>query len=154
MRTGSEERPYCHRMRFEATIHVAAPADRVFGVYSDVEHWPDWTPSVTSVERLDQGPLLVGSRARVRQPRLPVAVWEVTDVVPGRSFTWVAHGPGIVSTGKHEVVPARGEGGDVQVTASLEQAGLLGPLVGLLTKRLTDRYLQMELRGLKAHCES
>jgi hypothetical protein len=39
------------------------------------------------------------------------------------------------------------------VTASLEQGGVLGPVVGLLTKRLTNRYLDMEVNGLKAHCE-
>jgi uncharacterized membrane protein len=139
-------------MRFEATIDVAAPADRVFDVYSDVERWPDWTKSVTSVERLDQGPLHVGSRARIKQPRLPVAVWEVTDVAPGQSFTWIARGPGIVATGRHVVTPTSREG-DVKVTASLEQAGPLGTLIGLLTKRLTDRYLQTEVRGLKARCE-
>lgn len=139
-------------MRFEASIDVAAPAQRVFDVYADVEHWPDWTKSVTSVERLDQGPLRVGSRARIRQPRLPVAVWEVTDFVPGESFTWIARGPGILTTGRHVVIPSGGEG-HVKVTASLEQAGLLGPLVGLLTKRLTDRYLQTEVSGLKARCE-
>jgi uncharacterized membrane protein len=139
-------------MRFEATIDVAAAADRVFDVYSDIERWPDWTKSVTSVERLDHGPLQVGSRARIKQPRLPVAVWEVTDVVPGRSFTWIARGPGIVTIGRHAVIPTSKEG-EVKVTASLEQAGPLGPLMGLLTKRLTDRYLQTEVRGLKARCE-
>jgi hypothetical protein len=40
------------------------------------------------------------------------------------------------------------------VTASLEQAGVFGTLLGLLTKRLTNRYLNMEVRGLKAHCEN
>ena len=139
-------------MRFEATTDVAAPAERVFDVYADVEHWPDWTASVTSVERLDEGPLRVGSRARIKQPRLPVAVWEVTDLVPGRSFTWMARGPGIVTTGSHVVAPA-GRGDRVRVTAALEQGGVLGPLLGLLTKRLTNRYLDIELRGLKAHCE-
>lgn len=140
-------------MRFEATAQVVAPAQRVFDVYADVERWPEWTRSVTSVERLEAGPLRVGSRARVRQPRLPVAVWQVTELVPGRSFTWVARGPGIVTTGRHVAMPA---GGDdrTEVTAALEQAGLLGPLVGLLTRRLTDRYLRIEVQGLKARCET
>jgi hypothetical protein len=85
---------------------------------------------VTSVERLDQGPLSVGSRARIKQPRLPAAVWEVA----GHSFTWMARGPGVITTGSH-VVTAPAGGGPARVTASLEQAGLLGPLFGLLTKR-------------------
>jgi uncharacterized membrane protein len=140
-------------MRFEASIDIAAPAEHVFAVYGDVERWPEWTQSVTSVERLDEGPLRVGSRARIRQPRLPVAVWEVTEVMPDRSFTWVARGPGVVTTGSHVVTPLDGDN-RVKATASLEQAGLLGPLVGRLTKRLTNDYLGMEVRGLKARCEA
>lgn len=45
---------YCRCMRFEATIDIAARVEHVFAVYTDVEQWPDWTRSVTSVERLDQ----------------------------------------------------------------------------------------------------
>jgi len=123
----------------------------VFDTYADVEHWPDWTESVTSVERLDEGPLRVGSRARIRQPRLPVATWQVTELVPGESFTWVARGPGIRTTGTHRVEQL-GEGRS-RATAILEQAGPVGGLVGLLTKGLTERYLQTEVRGLKARCE-
>ena len=137
-------------MRFEATIEVAAPAQLVFDVYSDVERWPEWTESVTSVQRLDEGPFRVGSRARINQPRLPTAEWEVVELLPGRSFSWVARGPGIRTTGIHAV---SGEGEPVTVTATVEQAGPLGPVLGFLTKGLTERYLQMEVRGLKAHCE-
>ncbi len=151
-------------MRFEASIDVAAPADDVFAVYADVERWPAWTPTVTSVQRLDTGPLRVGSRAKVRQPRLPVAVWEVTELEPGRSFTWVARGPGLVTTGIHRVTPITGSeatggagtgGADlVTVTAALTQGGPLGQVVGMLTRRLTNRYLLAEVRGLKACCEA
>ena len=137
-------------MRFEATIEVAAPAQLVFDVYSDVERWPEWTESVTSVQRLDEGPFRVGSRARINQPRLPTAEWEVVELLPGQSFNWVARGPGIRTTGIHAV---SGEGEPVTVTATVEQAGPLGPVLGFLTKGLTERYLQMEVRGLKAHCE-
>jgi uncharacterized membrane protein len=139
-------------MRFEASIDVSAPAKSVFDAYADVERWPKWTASVTSVERLDEGPLRVGSRARVRQPRLPTAVWEVTELVPGESFTWVARGPGVVTTGVHRVEPT--SDGHSRATAILEQGGLLGAVVGLLTKRLTERYLKTEVQGLKARCEA
>lgn len=139
-------------MRFAATIDVVAPAERVFDVYADVERWPEWTASVTSVERLDQGPLRVGSRARVRQPRLPVAVWEVTVLVPGERFAWVARGPGVVTTGTH-IARDAGRPGLTNVTAVLDQEGPLGPVVGLLTARLTRRYLEAEVRGIKQRCE-
>jgi uncharacterized membrane protein len=137
-------------MRFEASIEVRAPAHQVFDVYSDVERWPEWTDSVTSVQLLTPGLLHVGARARIKQPRLPTAEWEVVELLPGRSFSWTARGPGIRTTGHHLIT---GGDGPVTVTAALEQVGPLGPVLGLLTKGLTERYLDMEVRGLKARCE-
>ena len=139
-------------MHFEASTQVSAPAQYVFDTYADVERWPSWTQSVTRVERLEPGPLEVGSRARIRQPRLPVAVWQVTHLVPGREFTWQASSPGVLTTGTHRVVP--NADGTVTVTAILEQVGPLGWLVGLVSSRITRRYLRTEVDGLKAYCES
>jgi uncharacterized membrane protein len=138
-------------MRFEDSAVIAAPASTVWEVYSDVERWPEWTASVTSVELLDPGPLRVGSRARIRQPRLPVAEWTVTEIDEGRSFTWVARGPGVRTTGTHRVEP---DGAGARATAILEQGGPLGPVVGFLTRGLTKRYLAMEAAGLKARAEA
>ena len=137
--------------RVEAGIDVDSSAQHVFDTYADVERWPSWTSSVTSVELLDPGPLQVGSRARIRQPRLPVATWQVTELVAGESFTWVARGPGVVTAGTHRVTPTAE--GKARVTAILEQAGPLGWLVALRYRRLTNRYLQTEVLGLKAYCE-
>ncbi len=140
-------------MRYEATIDVAAPARQVFDVYADVERWPDWTASVTSIERLDEGPLRVGSRARVRQPWLPTTVWEVTELVPGERFSWVARGRGVVTTGIH-IARDTDRAGVTEVTAALEQRGPLGPVLGFLSRRLTRRYLDIEVRGIKQRCEA
>ena len=140
-------------MRYEATIDVAAPARQVFDVYADVERWPDWTASVTSIERLDEGPLRVGSRARVRQPRLPTTVWEVTELVPGERFSWVARGPGVVTTGIH-IARDTDRAGVTEVTAALEQRGPLGRVLGFPSRRLTRRYLDIEVRGIKQRCEA
>jgi uncharacterized membrane protein len=139
-------------VRFEASAEVSAPAQLVFDTYVDVERWPSWTSSVTSVELLDRGPLRVGSRARIRQPRLPVTVWQVTALVPGRESSWQASGPGVRTTGTHRV--AETAAGTSHVTAILEQRGPLGLVVGLLTSRLTRRYLRTEVDGLKAYCEA
>ena len=119
---------------------------------TDAKRWPSWTSSVTSVELLDRGPLRVGSRAKVRQPKLPDAVWQVTTLEPGRSFTWQARGPGVLTTGTHGVTALTDD--SCRVTAILEQAGPLGPILGLITRRLTNRYLDTEVRGLKAYCEA
>jgi uncharacterized membrane protein len=130
---------------FQTTRHIDAPAQRVWEVLFDVGRWPEWTPTIDSVERLDDGPLQVGSRAKVRQPKLPQASWQVTEVVDGRSFTWEAKGPGMRTIARHQVVPdATGS----TVTLSIEQTGPLGALATLLWRRLTQRYIELEAESL------
>jgi uncharacterized membrane protein len=137
-------------MKFESAIHIDAPTARVYEVFSDVERWPEWTDSVTSVERLDPGPLQIGSKTRIRQPRLPVAVWEVTEVVEGSHFVWVAKGPGVTTVGGHYV---ENDGTGARAISRVDQQGPGGWLIGVLTKGLTNRYLAMESAGLKARAE-
>jgi uncharacterized protein YndB with AHSA1/START domain len=132
------------------TIDVDAPPDRVWAVMVDVGAWPQWTASVTEAVRLDAGHFDVGSRVRLRQPRLPVAVWTVEDVEPGRSFTWTSGVPGFRSTGRH-VVERRGDGS--RVTLELEQRGVVGELVGRWMAGLVDRYVRLEAVGLKRRSE-
>lgn len=139
-------------MRVETTVDIDAPAERVWEVMADVERWPEWTASVVRAERLDDGPLRLGSRARLKQPRFPPVLWEVTELEPGRSFAWTAKNVGLTSVGRHRVV-ARRDGG-ATVTLTLEQEGPLAPLLALLTAKLTRRYVDTEAQGLKRRCEA
>jgi uncharacterized membrane protein len=137
-------------MRFQSSVTIDATPQRVWEVFSDVERWPEWTETVDSVELLDPGPLHVGSRARIKQPKLPVAVWQVTELVEGSHFIWVSKAPGVQTTGGHrvEATPA----GTV-AWSTIDQEGLLGPVLGRLIGKLTDRYLKIEGAGLKARSE-
>jgi uncharacterized protein YndB with AHSA1/START domain len=132
-----------------AVITIAAPPQRVFEELCDVERWPEWTASMTSVQRLDDGPLAVGSRARVRQPKLSPAVWRVV-ALDAQSFTWITENPGVRTIGRHSV-DAREDG--CEVTLEIQFTGLLAALIGRLYGKRCQEYLTMECEGLRKRCE-
>jgi carbon monoxide dehydrogenase subunit G len=138
-------------MEFSREFAVAAPADRVWAVMRDVERWHEWTASVTSVRIVGGGPLRVGSRAWVKQPKFPTAYWKVSELDDARrTFTWISRGPRMLVAARHGV--------DSQETGSrayltLRYDGLLGPLFGNLTRGITERYLDLEAEGLKRRSE-
>lgn len=138
-------------MKFESSVRIAATPERVWDIFFAVEHWPEWTESISSVERLEPGPLKIGSRTKIKQPKFPVALWEVTELVDGEFFEWVATGPGVRTTAGHRVM-ADGDG--AIAISTVVQAGPVGRLIGLVSKKLSNRYLAMEGAGLKVRAES
>lgn len=139
-------------MNFEDSVTISAPAADVWRVFTDVEHWPEWTASVRRADVVQGAGVAPGTRVRMKQPRLPVMTWEVTDVDPGVGWTWVARSPGVRTLARHTVTPQGS--GETLVVQEIEQAGPLGGVFGRLTAGLTRRYLALEGAGLKARCES
>lgn len=136
--------------RFSRSVDIGVPPADVWAVMTDVERWPEWTASVRTLKKLDEGPLAVGSRVRIKQPRLPPSVLEVTDVRQDRGFTWVARSPGVKVVADHRIERS---GHGSRVALSVDFRGPFGPLVGWLTRTLTKRYLDLEAAGLKRRCE-
>jgi uncharacterized membrane protein len=139
-------------MHFEVTVEINAPAQTVWDVLTDVERWPDMTDSVDSVKLLSSAPFGNGSSARVKQPRLPAAVWTVTEFGDGVNFTWSSKSPGVTTVAGH--VLTEQPDGTVTVRLIIDQTGPLAPLAALLLGRLSRRYVQMEAAGLKRKSES
>jgi uncharacterized protein YndB with AHSA1/START domain len=135
---------------FSITVEIRASPARVWAVMRDIERWAEWTASVRSIHRLDPGPLAVGSRARIRQPRVFPAIWQVTDLEEGKSFSWITRSPGVVVTARHSVETIAGGS---RATLSLQFGGALGPLVAWLLRGLNHRYLALEAAGLKRRSE-
>lgn len=136
----------------DSSIEIDAPADVVWRVYADVEHWSDWTASVQRLVGLDGTELRPGARFRIKQPRMPELVWEVTEVDPGTSWTWVQRSPGGTTVASHEVVAV--SPGRTLVRQRLDQGGPIGAAVGRLTRGMTRRYLDLESQGLKRTSEA
>ena len=55
---------------FSVVVDIPAAPGRVWAVMTDIEHWPEWTPTVTSIELLDPGPLKGVSRRRLNERHL------------------------------------------------------------------------------------
>ncbi|HVY93959.1 MAG TPA: SRPBCC family protein [Bryobacteraceae bacterium] len=136
---------------FETTIEIQAPPDRIWAAMRDIERWSEWTPSVIDIRLLDHGPIAVGTRAMVRQPKLLPAIWTITNFEEGRSFTWITRGPGLRVTARHSIERAANHS---RVMLSLDFSGLLGSVFARLTRDLNARYLDLEARGLKEYAES
>ncbi len=135
----------------EGSIEIDAPPQLVWDVFSTVEHWPEWTASVTSLTGLDGSALAVGRRFAIKQPGMAKLVWTVTEIEPGSSWTWVQRAPGSLVTARHDVIAQ--PGGRTLVRQQLDQSGALGALVGRLMVKKTKRFLELEARGLKARSE-
>jgi len=115
---------YCfERMKFSHSIDIQASPEIVWAIWSDIERWSEWTASITKIQKLAPGPLAVGLRACVRQPKLPVAIWRVTELEENRGFTWVSTSPGARVTGIHTIEP-RADGSRASMILTF-----VGPLV-------------------------
>ncbi|MDO5501362.1 MAG: SRPBCC family protein [Propionibacteriaceae bacterium] len=130
----------------------SASPGRLWSVITEVERWADRIPTVSSVTRVN-GPadLTVGNRYELEQPGLPKATYEVTEVVPGERFVWVAKSPGLTSTATHSVAAvATGS----QLDLAFEWAGPLAPLARRLGTRKGRELMAVEAERLTAVAEA
>ena len=135
----------------EDSVEINAPAQLVWQIFSDVERWPEWTESVTSLVARDGTGLAVGKRFAIKQPGMSKLVWKVTEFDHGSSWTWVQRSPGVNVSARHHVIAQ--PGGRTLVRQQLEQRGVLGALVGRMMIKKTKRFLELEAQGLKARSE-
>lgn len=135
---------------YEITVDIDAPPERVWDVMIDVEKWPEWTPSMSSVKRLDTGDFRKGSRVRIKQPKLAPTTMTVTELENEKGFTWTATAPGLVVTARHTIT-RKGKGS--QVVLSLVFDGIVGGIIGRATRSLNERYIAYEAAGLKKRSE-
>lgn len=152
-RIESQEFPMAASARkpdFVETIEIAASPERIWDVTLDLAHWPDWTPTVETVEVLDPGPVRVGTRARLKQPGNRPAVWTVTRIDEGKEFVWEARTMGTVVSAIHHLEPTPT---GTRVTLAIEVSGPTKFLFGFLVNRVSKRFVPQEAIALKAWCE-
>jgi len=139
-------------MRFEKSIDIDAPQQRVWEVLSAVEAWPQRIETVDTVELLTPAPITSGSRVRLKQPKLPEGTWDITVWDPPSCFEWTQRMTGATSVAGHRV-EALGDG-RARLTLTLEMRGFLIAIIGVFYRDLTNRYMNLEAEGMKRAAES
>jgi ribosome-associated toxin RatA of RatAB toxin-antitoxin module len=137
-------------MRVVEKFVTSARPDAVWQVLADVERWPEWTPTVTEIKPLSNNGLTVGARYRVVQPKLRPAVYEVTEFIPNRVFTWVQKLPGGAMIASHRL---SSHDGATEVELSFTSKGVLANIAGKMVSKMINDYVSTEAKSLKSRCE-
>ncbi|MBL0919929.1 MAG: SRPBCC family protein [Hydrogenophaga sp.] len=137
--------------RYAASVRIAAKPDRIWPVIADVTRWPDWLPTMTAVEHLDEAALRMGHRYRLLQPGFRPTLWSVVELEPQKAFAWEARWPGARALARHAVRPVTAESSEVLLQVVF--SGPLGLLAGALAGRRIRRYLALEVASLKQKME-
>lgn len=116
--------------RIEHEIEIEAPVGVVWALTEAIEGWPDFTPTMTRIERLDDGPLAAGSRARVKQPWQREAVWTVTTIDPPTRFAWKRRMGPMTIVATHALVET---GRGCTQTLTVEMTGFGSAVFGVLS---------------------
>ena len=138
---------------FRQTVEIRVSPARVWSVLLDVERWPEWTTSVTRIQRMEVGAISMGSRVRIWQPRLRPAVWCVTSLDERRRiFAWTTRAFGVKIIGRHQVEALKNS--FTRLCLSIEYSGPLSAVVTRFYGDLSRDYIAREANGLKKFCEN
>lgn len=148
-------------MQIEVSRRVNAPAERVWGVITDLSHSPEVITAIESVEILAGGdPFDVATKWRETRTmfgREATEVMEVVAVTPGRSYSVVAASHGARYESGFDVTPVGDAACQLRMTFSGEpttSAGrLMAATVGRLFAGATRKAVEADLADIAAAAE-
>ncbi|MEO1063132.1 MAG: SRPBCC family protein [Actinomycetota bacterium] len=118
-------------MLFTDSITVDGTPELLWALTTDVEALPSITPTMSEVERLDEGPLAVGSRVRIEQPGMRSNVWTVRRLDEPHLLEWDTKVGTVVITARHLITATDGGATNrLEVELSGFGSGLVGRLLG------------------------
>jgi carbon monoxide dehydrogenase subunit G len=108
-------------MRFESSIDINAPTEKVWALIDRLEEWPQWMPSIKKIEKVSKGPLTAGSQLSVTAKVSGLMVkllMTITKFVPERKVVLDGKALGTKLTRFYTLEPVNGKtkvtiGGDI-----------------------------------------
>ena len=145
----------------EITREVAAPAETVWGILTDLDRAEETISAITEIERLDAGTGFgVGTRwreTRIMFGRTATEEMEVTQLEPGKSYVLEAESHGARYRSEMTVEPIEDAACRLTMSFGAEAQGtiskILAATIGRLFERSTRKALQKDLADIAAAAE-
>jgi uncharacterized protein YndB with AHSA1/START domain len=134
----------------EASQETSAPPEKVWRVWSDVDHWPEWNPDMKA-SRLD-GPMRLGTTGNIDTRSGGKHDVVVTHYEEGRSFELESTAlPGTKMAIRATIAPS---GSGSRITQGFEPRGVLAPIVAPMMGGAILKTFNSVLGGLKQKVEA
>jgi len=137
-------------MKFESSVEINAPVEKVWTLVDNLEEWPQWMPSIKKIERVSKGPLTVGSQLSVtaKVSRLTVKLlMTITEFVSERAVVMEGKALGTKLTRFYTLEPANGK---TRVTIGGEVSGLLAWLARRGGQAISDEIAQAAKKRIES----
>jgi carbon monoxide dehydrogenase subunit G len=137
-------------MKFESSVEINAPVEKVWTLVDNLEEWPQCMPSIKKIERVSEGPLAVGSQLYVtaRVSRLTVKLlMTITKFVPERAVVMEGKALGTKLTRFYTLEPVNGK---TKVTLGGEVSGLLAWLARRSGQTISEEIAQAAKKRIES----
>jgi carbon monoxide dehydrogenase subunit G len=131
----------------ERTVRTATPIDRVFAYLSDFTHTEEWDPGTVRTTRIDDGPIVVGSRFRnvsKFRGRETELEYRLARLEPDQRLTFVGENKTVTST-DDLTFTATDSGTSIHYRAQFDFKGiakLVSPFLRSTIEKLADQTVQ------------
>ncbi len=141
--------------RWEETITIKAPADKVFAYVSDFAHHAEWSLNNLQVSRADSGPVVVGTvySTEAKQFGTQRETSTITEMSAPRDFGWMS--VGALGSVHHRFLISE-DAGTTTLTRSAEfvETKTLAKITMFKTSKDLPKGLRSDLSRIKAAVEA
>jgi carbon monoxide dehydrogenase subunit G len=141
------------------TIETTLPIDETFAYVADFANSQEWDPGVATADRLDTGPVRLGSRYRLGVRigrRVAPMEYQISVFEPSTRVVLVGSGSGVSAVDEIRFAPTAG-GTQVDYTADIRLGGVLRlvqPFLGRAFANLGKNAVEGMVRTLEARAAS
>ncbi len=141
-------------LRAEKSIEINAPAEKVWGLMTQISRWAEWIPVIHSAEPVKGEALEPGSRFKFKPELGMLSINLAVTVIesdPPLHVTWKGGGPGVSAVHAFDLDEKEGI---TRLTSSETFSGLAVPLLRLaFGQKDLDNLHQRWIEGLKQAAE-